>query len=138
MPKQALWSAIQSEIEADIHSGSYPAGSKLPTEAELAARCGVNRHTVRRAPAALTKSQIVHPRRGADVFVQPDVSRYPIGNRVRFHKNLQADGKLPSKSVLSLETRPANAAEAERLMLGADKKVNFYSGLSSANAVPIA
>ena len=44
-----LWRQILGCIRGEIESGAYPPGARLPTEAELSARFGVNRHTVRRA-----------------------------------------------------------------------------------------
>ena len=53
MPKATIWTEIRNDLETDIRLGRFAAGTKLPTEAELAARFGVNRHTVRRAIASL-------------------------------------------------------------------------------------
>ena len=44
-----LWRQIAGQIESEIASGACKQGARLPTEAELSARFGVNRHTVRRA-----------------------------------------------------------------------------------------
>jgi GntR family transcriptional regulator, phosphonate transport system regulatory protein len=67
--KEALWSAIAATLTTEVSSGHYRPGDKLPTEAALAARFGVNRHTVRHALAALAEWGLVHSRRGAGVFV---------------------------------------------------------------------
>ena len=44
-----LWRAIATTLGAEIAAGQYQPGDKLPTEAALAARFGVNRHTLRHA-----------------------------------------------------------------------------------------
>ena len=49
----ALWRQIASQIEEDIAARHFPPGGRLPTEQELATRFEVNRHTLRRAVAAL-------------------------------------------------------------------------------------
>ena len=48
----AVWRQIMETLKAEIVSGAFEKGSRLPPESELAARFGVNRHTVRRAIAA--------------------------------------------------------------------------------------
>ena len=45
----AQWRQIADTLQADIAGGALGPGAQLPTEARLAARFGVNRHTVRRA-----------------------------------------------------------------------------------------
>ena len=48
-----LWRCIADDFEQAILVGKHDNGSKLPAESEIAARYGVNRHTVRRAMAEL-------------------------------------------------------------------------------------
>ena len=55
----ALWRQIQDWLEYRIKEGELKPGSRLPTEQELAAQFGVNRHTVRRALSLLTENEIV-------------------------------------------------------------------------------
>jgi GntR family phosphonate transport system transcriptional regulator len=138
MGRSPLWTAIRDTIRDEIAAGQYRAGEKLPTEARLADRFGVNRHTIRRALADLGEAGLVHARRGAGVFVAHVQTTYPIGRRVRFHQNLNAAGRAPAKQVLSLETRNPAPREAEALGLPPDARVHVYEGLSLADDVPIA
>ncbi|MEH6647214.1 phosphonate metabolism transcriptional regulator PhnF [Sulfitobacter sp.] len=133
-----IWKAIASSIRHDIAEGIYGAGDKLPTEASLAQRFGVNRHTVRHALAELAEENLIHARRGAGVFVTTTPTDYPIGRRVRFHQNLRAAGRSPAKKVLMLETRTASTAEADALRLTVGAQVHVYEGLSLAEGRPIA
>ena len=134
----ALWRAIHDNLSDDIAAGRYGPGDKLPTEAALSARFGVNRHTVRRALAALAEAGAIFTRRGAGAFVAHRPTEYPIGRRVRFHQNLQAAGRLPTKEILALETRSADAAEAEALRLVPGAMVHVCDGVSLADGVPVA
>ena len=59
-----LWQGIHDTLAGEIGGGRYAPGAKLPTEAELARRFGVNRHTVRRALAALAEACRSRVRRG--------------------------------------------------------------------------
>ena len=133
-----IWKAIANALRNDISERLYVAGDKLPTEAALATRFGVNRHTVRQALAALADEGLVHSRRGAGVFVTMTPTDYPIGRRVRFHQNLAAAGRSHAKKVLLLETRPAHSAEADALGIMQGGKVHVYEGLSMAENQPIA
>lgn len=137
-PRTPIWTAIAQELRADIAAGLYQPGDRLPTEAALAGRFGVNRHTVRHAVAALAEDALVHSRRGAGVFVTTAPTDYPIGRRVRFHQNLLAAGRTPAKEVLMLATRTASSAEREALNLPEAARVHVYEGLSLADAQPIA
>ena len=93
MPQRTpIWTAIAHSLRSDIAAGVYGPDDKLPTESALAARFGVNRHTVRHAIKALAGEGLVLPRRGAGVFVTSTPTDYPIGRRVRFHQNLSAQG----------------------------------------------
>jgi GntR family phosphonate transport system transcriptional regulator len=136
--RPALWTSIRDHLADEIAKGHYAPGDRLPTEAQLAGRFGVNRHTVRRALADLAGAGTVHARRGAGVFVQHRQMPYPIGKRVRFHQNLLAAGRVPEKRDLMLQTRAASPQEAEALGLRKGARVHVYEGLSLSDEVPIA
>jgi GntR family phosphonate transport system transcriptional regulator len=138
MGRPALWTSIRDRLSDEIALGHYAPGDRLPTEAQLADRFGVNRHTVRRALADLSEQGTVHARRGAGVFVQHRQMNYPIGKRVRFHQNLLAAGRVPDKRVLLLQTRPSSPKEAGALDLSEGARVHVYEGLSYSDDVPIA
>ncbi|APX10311.1 phosphonate metabolism transcriptional regulator PhnF [Tateyamaria omphalii] len=138
MARTPIWRSIAATLSAEIADGEYRPGDKLPTEAEMAARFGVNRHTVRHALSALVEAGTIHTRRGAGAFVTQTPTDYPIGKRVRFHQNLRAAGRTPAKEVLSVATRLANATEREALGLGDQDYVHAYEGLSLADEQPIA
>ena len=59
---------------------------------------------------ALADAGVVHARRGAGVFVATTPTEYALGRRVRFHQNVLANGRTPSRRMLRTETRPAAAA----------------------------
>ncbi len=133
-----IWKAIATSLRSDIAEGLYGPGQKLPTESTLAARFGVNRHTVRHGLAALAEEGLVHTRRGAGVFVTWMPTDYPIGRRVRFHQNLKAAGRTPAKTVLLLETRTGHASERQSLNLSEAAQVHVFEGLSLSDNRPIA
>lgn len=138
MSRTPVWKSIALSLTSDIAEGRYGTGDRLPTEAQLSATHGVNRHTVRRALAEMAEQGLVHARRGAGVFVAARPTEYPIGKRVRYHQNISASGKIPGKKILSLTTRAADEAEAESLELHPGDPVHVYDGLSLADGQPIA
>jgi GntR family transcriptional regulator, phosphonate transport system regulatory protein len=138
LTKSSLWSAIAGTLTSEISDGHYRPGDKLPTEAALSARFGVNRHTVRHALATLAKSGMVHSRRGAGVFVTARPTEYRLGRRVRFHQNVLAAGQTPSRRITRLESRLADPEELQALQLQPEHKVLVVEGVSLADDLPIA
>lgn len=138
MPRPSLWQSIAVTLRDEIAQNLYRPGDKLPTEAALASRFGVNRHTVRQALADLAAAGLVHARRGAGVFVAARPADYALGRRVRFHQNVAASGRTPSRRITRAETRPASAAEATALRLSPGDRVHVIEGVSLADGQPIA
>lgn len=138
MARTPIWRNIADTLGAEIAGGHYRPGDRLPTEAELSARFGVNRHTVRQALAHLAEAGTVRSRRGAGVFVTSRPTDYPLGRRVRFHQNIAALGRQASRRLTRLETRAADAREAEALALPAGAAVHVVEGVSLADGQPLA
>ena len=138
MPRSPIWRSIADSLTTEIAQGAYAPGAKLPTEAELARRFGVNRHTVRHALSALAEAGLTHARRGAGVFVTSRPTDYPLGRRVRFHQNLLESGRTPSRLITRLETCPASAQDANALRLPPGAPVHVIEGISRADDQPIA
>lgn len=138
MTKLPIWKSIADTLAADIAGGHYRPGDRLPSEADLAARFGVNRHTVRHAIAALVQAGTVRTRRGAGVFVTAVPTDYPLGRRVRFHQNVAASGRAASRRLTLLETRGADPAEAGALELPPDAMVHVVEGVSLVDGQPVA
>ncbi|MEL6594293.1 MAG: phosphonate metabolism transcriptional regulator PhnF [Pseudomonadota bacterium] len=136
--KTPIWRAIADALRSDLAEGKYAPGDKLPTEAGLAERFGVNRHTVRHGISALVEEGLIRTRRGSGAFVAATPTDYPIGQRVRFHENLIAAGRRPDKRVLQVEVRSATAGEAKALQIAPGSPVCAYHGLSLADGQPIA
>ncbi|MCY4334455.1 MAG: phosphonate metabolism transcriptional regulator PhnF [Litoreibacter sp.] len=136
--KTPIWQAIADALRSDLAEGRYKAGDKLPTEAALAERFGVNRHTVRHGLSALVEEGLIRTRRGAGAFVAATPTDYAIGKRVRFHENLIAAGRHPEKRVLHVEERAATLGEANALRIAPGDWVCAYHGLSLADGQPVA
>ena len=138
MARSAIWKSIADTLVAEIAGGQYRPGDKLPTEAALAARFGVNRHTVRHALAELAEGGMVHSRQGAGAFVAAAPTDYALGRRVRFHQNIAASGRTPSRRISLLEARACSPREGEALGLAPGTTVQVIEGVSLADGVPLA
>lgn len=133
----ALWRQVADEIRQTVIPG-LAANERLPAEAELATRFGVNRHTVRSAIAALEKEGILRAEQGRGTFLNDRKRlRYPIGRRTRFSSGLEDQARTRSGKLLSSETMPAPPDVATALSLPAGAPVIQLSTLSAADGVPI-
>lgn len=137
MPRTPIWKAIADTLSAEIAEGAYHPGTKLPTEAALSQRFGVNRHTVRHALSAMSDQGLVRSRRGAGVFVTARPTEYPIGKRVRFTQNLTAAGRTPDRKILQLETRRGTEKECASLGLQKGADIHLLRTLSYADGAPM-
>jgi len=133
----ALWRQVADQIRQTVLTG-LAANERLPAEAELATRFGVNRHTVRAAIAALEKEGILRAEQGRGTFLNDRKRlRYPIGQRTRFSSGLEDQAQTRSGKLLSSETVPAPPHVATALSLPAEATVIQLSTLSAADGVPI-
>lgn len=138
MARTPIWRSIADTLAAEIAQGLYRPGDKLPTEAALALRFGVNRHTVRQGVASLIETGTLHARRGSGVYVAARPTDYALGHRVRFHQNVRDSGRTPSRRITRLETRPASAPEADALKIAPGEAVHVIEGVSLADGQPLA
>jgi len=113
----AAWRQIADGLESDIASGRLRPGQKLPTESDLAARFGVNRHTVRRALAVLASRGLVRATQGRGTFVEVQPVAYPIGPKTRFSDVMSKVGREAWGDLISAATVPADSATAAALQI---------------------
>ena len=65
-----------------VLDGTFPIGGTLPSEAELAARFGVSRLTVREAIRSLASTRIIQVRQGRSSVVSPTSEWSPLDGRL--------------------------------------------------------
>ncbi|MBA5778960.1 phosphonate metabolism transcriptional regulator PhnF [Stappia sp. F7233] len=134
----ALWRQIADELKSDILSGALGTEEgRLPTEKDLAARFGVNRHTVRRAIAELTAEGILRADQGRGTFVSERLITYPISSRTRFSEIIAAQAREPFGKLLASSEEPATAAQADLLGVEAGTPLIRIETLSVADEVPL-
>ncbi|MGN6425282.1 FCD domain-containing protein [uncultured Leifsonia sp.] len=74
-----LSETVADQLRQALDDGTYPAGSKLPTEAALTATMGVGRTTIREAMRILVNEGRVESRQGSGVYATGQV---PLGQRL--------------------------------------------------------
>ena len=132
-----LWRQIYRAIEEDIAAGGHSAGARLPTEAQLSQRFGVNRHTVRRALEELSRNGLVRVEQGRGSFVAEDVLDYAVAPRTRFSEWIRRHNKEPSGRIIDLREIAADPAIAAGLEVRPGTKVVRLERLGLANGRPV-
>lgn len=133
----SLWRRIADEVEQSIARGTFRPGTRLPGEMEIAARFAVNRHTVRRAIAALAERGLVRAERGSGTFVEAQRLAYPIRRRTRFSEIIGGAGRAAGGRLIGSAIEPADADTARRLRLKAATMVARLELLRHADGVPL-
>ena len=128
-----FWRQIEETLLADIAHGVYPPDSQLPSEMELAQRFDVNRHTVRRALAALSQRGVLLVEQGRGSFVVRDAIDYALGPRTRFSENLLRQGRAPETEILEAVEETANEDIARQLKVRPGRRIVRISTLGRAD-----
>jgi GntR family phosphonate transport system transcriptional regulator len=132
-----LWRQIVTSLHAAISAGDYTPGMRLPTEADLSVRFGVNRHTVRRALEALSRDGLIRVEQGRGSFVAEDVLDYNVEPRTRFSEWVRKHNMEPSGIVRQLCELPADARIAAGLGIRSGARVVLLERLGLADERPV-
>lgn len=109
---------LEQEIRQNLACGDY-----LPSEAELARRFSINRHTLRRAVDQLVEAGMLLRQRGKGTLVVEHALEYNIGARARFSEAMEALGHATLSEVLS------------RRVLVADDRLSRSSGMPTGTPI---
>ncbi|MBO0663133.1 phosphonate metabolism transcriptional regulator PhnF [Jiella sp. MQZ9-1] len=133
----AKWLQVSNALRAALANGAF--GAQLPPETELADRFAVNRHTVRRAIAALTAEGLLRAERGKGTFVAGDVGRmtYRIGAKTRFSENVAAAAHNPGGRLIGTGREAATIAIAEKLGCRPGTQLLRLETLGAADETPV-
>jgi GntR family transcriptional regulator, phosphonate transport system regulatory protein len=133
----SLWRRIADELEQSIARGAFKPGSKLPGEVNIAQRFGVNRHTVRRAIAALAQRGLVRAERGSGTFIEQRRIPYPIRPRTRFSEIVGSAGHSVSGHLIAHAVGNADLEVARRLKLKPGAPALRLELLRYADRIPV-
>lgn len=121
-----------------ITEETYPAGSQLPTENELADELNVSRSTVRTAIFKLEDRKIIHRKPGVGTYVNENINiSNPLNEFIEFSKLIEENGFEPGYIHISSEFIDANKAIQNQLQLKDNEKVLKITKVFTANQDPI-
>ncbi len=133
----ALWRQVADGIERGIADGRFVAGERLPGEMEIAETYRVNRHTVRRALAALAERGLVRAERGSGTYIEAPRLAYPLRSRTRFSEIVGAGGREPRGQLIEALEESASRELARELGLKAGAPLVRIEALRLADRTPI-
>ncbi|WP_408990932.1 GntR family transcriptional regulator [Streptomyces sp. 1268] len=108
---------IAEELRLAIADGTYPVGSELPSESELALSHGVSRGTLRQAFGTLQSEGLIGSRQGARRTVLSTTPSQSFAELRSFAQWARAGGRTPGGLVLGSRRAKATEAEAAQLHL---------------------
>lgn len=122
-----------------IRDGSYPAGSRMPSESELSEELGVSRATVRTALAKLAATGLIMRKQGDGTYVNARVREVSAhaGNLWDLVQIIEGNGYTASIRSLSIERRPATEKEALALALEPGEELLSMRRLFLADGQPV-
>ena len=135
--ERPLWRQIARTLTHQIGAERLAPGSRLPTEAQLAKRFGVNRHTVRRAMDQLVRTGLVRVEQGRGAFVAEDMLDYTVSTRTRFSEWIRRQNKQPEGQMVRIREIAGNAAIASGLGIAAGAPVVVLERLGLADGLPV-
>lgn len=121
-----------------ILSQQYEAGTRLPSETELAEELQVSRATLRSALAQLASEGVIVRRQGDGTFVSSTLHRVntQLGGLLDFWRLIEQSGHKPSIDPLSIGERRATAEEAVALGVAEGALLLVLVRLFSADSHP--
>jgi GntR family transcriptional regulator len=130
--------SVQDELRQRIDQGKLPAGTRLPSEPDLAAELGVSRATLREALRALQDEGLLRRRQGSGTYVA-DRPRVANSLDVNFGvtEAIRAAGMRAGITQGRHWTEPASAAEAARLELEPGQDVLVVERVRTAEGKPV-
>lgn len=132
-----LWRRIAHELSSGIGPSGLLPGARLPSEAQLATRFAVNRHTVRRALDSMARAGLLRVEQGRGAFVADDVIDYPVIPRTRFNEWIRKQNREPSGQVLYVREQTATPMVAAGLGVLEGAPIAVMERLGLADGVPV-
>jgi GntR family transcriptional regulator len=133
-----LYVQLEGLLLAQIEAGRWPAGGRIPTEAELCALYGVSRVTVRQALELLVRRGLLTRGRGRGTFVRD--ARLTVNARSvsSFSHELGQLGMEPGAHLLHAGVVRAEGEHAEALQIAEGTELVEFRRLRTADGLPIA
>lgn len=128
---------VKQHVKEGLARGAWPAGTALPSEADLVAQFGVSRMTVNRALRELQAEGRIHRVQGVGSFAAP---LHKVASTLRLrdvHEEIEARGHRHTVRVVSQAAVAAPAAVAEPLGVPTGSTVFHVVLLHHENGTPL-
>jgi GntR family transcriptional regulator len=135
--RRPLYAQVEDHLANRIADGSWPVGSRLPSEDELIERFAVSRTTIRTTVQNLARRGLVEIRRGKGTYVTETKLTQPLTELSGFVEDMQAAGRHASARVVSHEVVHASAEVAHQLALPAGTEVVRIKRVRLADGIPL-
>jgi GntR family transcriptional regulator len=113
--RQTRYQAIADALRDRLDAGEFPAGSLLPSEADLSRDYAASRVTIRRALDRLRDEGLVDSRQGFGWFAAADPLRQTLGRLATVEGQLAADGVESERRIVEFAFVDAPSDVAETL-----------------------
>lgn len=133
-----LYHQLKSFLEAQINSGVWKPGDRVPSESDLGAQFRVSRTTVRLALGDLVNQGLLSRAQGKGTFVAQARILQPLSRLTGFTQDMAQRNMRSSSEVLKLERIPVPAQAIGPLRLEAGHPVVFLWRLRMADGTPMA
>lgn len=133
----APFARVKQHLKDGLAAGRWPAGSPMPSEAELVAQFGVSRMTVNRAMRELQAEGLVQRTQGVGTFAAP-LHRVSSTLTIRdLHEEISARGHRHHAVVQLQRAEPAGAALAAQLGVAPGSEVFHTLIVHHEDGVPL-
>ncbi|PIO44599.1 phosphonate metabolism transcriptional regulator PhnF [Phyllobacterium zundukense] len=136
--EQPRWKTIVETLHREILEGEFDEEGRLPADTKIAERFGVSRMTSRKALAILQNKGLIRIEHGRGAFIESDVLEYRMASRITFPQNVRANNQLPSRKLISAESRSADGWVCSCLDLAPGTTVLAVQLIAEGNGRPVA
>jgi GntR family transcriptional regulator len=137
MAESTLYAKVEDTIAADIASGVFHPGERLPSEQELCSRFEVSLITVRRAVQNLIQRRMLEIRRGLGTYILKPQIDQELTKLSGFVEDMAVHGRKATARVISQGIVSATARVAEHLCLSRGTRVTRIERVRLADGVPM-
>lgn len=118
-----LHARVAGELRDRIVHGALPAGTPVPSEAQLSSEFEVSRGTVRAALATLRREGLIAGGQGRQPTVRDTSLSQPFENLLSFSSWAEQIGRTPGQRTIEVARRGAGGVAAEELGVPPDSPV---------------
>ena len=112
-----LYAQVESVLAASIADGTFPPGSRLPSEESLVERFAVSRTTIRKTVQNLVRLGLIEVRHGTGTFVASPKITQELTELSGFVEDMRAIGRHPTARLLDKQIVPATESVGRQLGL---------------------